>query len=228
MGLDSLLHLCREARLRNEVCGLHLVCCVLSHLWHPLAEDQSTSLGCLCSRDPKSTNKTFDVILTTGCLFFFPPATPDYWQLEQSGFCRAPSLELEKQSVRSPGRSSAPHWEAPNTHRWTRARLIPRFLSPLSSCCIHPPDVNPSLKTETTRSAALAPSLRQLDTAGFSVGSDESESCARWFFHPQLCLSRLARIHCVSSLCCIHQSGFASHLWRAKCEGCYWVGANNQ
>lgn len=67
---------------------------------------------------------------------FFPPATSDYWQLEQSRFCRAPSLELEKQSVPSPGRSSAPHREAPNTHRWTWARLIPRLLSPLCSCCI--------------------------------------------------------------------------------------------
>lgn len=125
----------------NEVCGLHLVCCVLSHLRPPRAEDRSASLGFLCSRDPKSTDQTFHVILDV--CFFFPPATSDYWQLEQSRFCRAPSLELEKQGVRSPGRSSAPHWEAPNTHS-----LVP--LTPLLP--LHPStDVDPSLKAETQR-----------------------------------------------------------------------------
>lgn len=76
---------------------------VLSQLWPAHAEDPHLWVF-LCSGDPKCTNKTLDFLLTTGCFFvrffffflFSLPATSDYWQLEQSGFCQVPRLELAK------------------------------------------------------------------------------------------------------------------------------------
>lgn len=153
----------------------------------------------LCSRDPKCTNQTLDILLTTGCVFavfLFLLATSDYWQLEQSGFCQVPSLELKKQrkkkqSLRSPGQSCAPHWEEPNTYRWTWAHLCDHCLfdfffshSSAHGASFHKGRPESKLENGENVQSSISTSPWQLDIPRFSEGPNESEKpeCNLFYF----------------------------------------------
>lgn len=197
---DFLAHLCRDSSCMSVGFTLFVV---LSHLWPAHAADLSTSLGfSFCSRDPKSTNKTWDVRLSTAWvvfifMFFF------YLQLQitgswnKAGFvkCQAWSLEKHKACVLLV-RAGAPHWEAPNTYRWSSAHLSDHCR--VDFLCSDP---KPKLEKGENGQSSISTSLCQLGEPRFSAGSDESERPARNHFFYRASLFFFFVGLCQESMC---------------------------